>query len=242
MIATASDPALGGRRQRGTWLAAGAALALLALACLAAGGAALVAHATKRDRHGFYTSGAGTLATPTRALVSDRLDVDAAPAWLFRRGRLATLRLTAAGAGKPVFLGIGPAAKVDAYLRGVAHDAVRDVELDPLRVTSTPRSGTAVPPAPATQTFWVASASGAGSRSLTWQVRSGAFAVVVMNADGSAGVRTTASVGARVPVVLFAGLVLTAAGVLLAAGAAVAFIRRRPGRSPRGGPSHARRR
>lgn len=235
MTATVHHPAVGGRRRRPAVLGA-ATLALLALACLVAGGGALVAHATKRDGRGFYASGAGTLATPTRALVSDRLDADAdaGPAWLFRSGRLATLRLTATAAGKPVFLGVGPTADVRAYLRGVAHDAVSDVEVDPLRVTSTPRPGTGVPAAPAAQTFWAASASGAGERTLTWNVRSGAWTVVVMNADGSAGVRTVASVGARVPAVLWAGVVLIGAGVALAAAAASVLVagRRRPARQP----------
>ena len=77
---------------------AGAVVAVLALAVLAAGAALVGVHATQRDDDGYYASGHNRLATPTRALVSEKLDVGTdAPDWLFDDGRLGTLRVTASG-------------------------------------------------------------------------------------------------------------------------------------------------
>ncbi len=50
---------------------------------------------------------------------------------------------------------------------------------------------------PAEQTFWVASATGAGEQTLEWEPEDGSWNVVVMNADGSRGVAADLSIGAE---------------------------------------------
>jgi hypothetical protein len=65
---------------------------------------------------GYYASGQNHLSTPTRALVSDGLDLDSgdAPGWILEAGRLGTLRVTASGTNaEPVFVGIAPTSKVN---------------------------------------------------------------------------------------------------------------------------------
>jgi hypothetical protein len=76
-------------------------------------------------------------------------------------------------------------------------------------------------PVPAAQPFWVATASGPGTQALHWSKERGAWSAVVMNADGSPGVEVGADVGLRFGFLLPIGLALLAAGLLLAAGAAV---------------------
>jgi hypothetical protein len=73
--------------------------------------------------------------------------------------------------------------------------------------------------------------SGTGPQQLTWTPADGDWTVVVMNADGSAGVSVEASIGATVPAlrglawgVLIAGVFLTVVGLLVVALA----VRRRP--------------
>jgi len=198
---------------------------LLALALLAGGGALVWGHSTQRDAHGYYATGFKPLATPTYALVSDGLDVGTdGPDWLFRRGRLGTVRVTAdGGASHPVFVGVGRQADVDSYLRDVEQDAVTDLEVDPFSVTYSRRPGTATPAAPTTQTFWAAKASGSGRQTVTWPVQKGAWAVVVMNADAARGVEADVSVGAKVPFILWLGFGLVGAGALVAVGSGVAI-------------------
>jgi hypothetical protein len=199
----------------------GAVAALLAVLALVGGGALVAVNQTQRDGDGFYASDAKTLTTPTNALVSDNLDFGTdTPDWLFRKGGLGTIRVTATGtAGKPIFVGVARESQVDAYLRGVAHDEITDFEFRPFSVTSARRPGTATPAAPTTESFWAATASGTGRQTATWTVREGSWGVVVMNADGTPGVETDVSVGAKAGFLLWLGIGLLTAGVILGIGA-----------------------
>ena len=47
--------------------------------------------------------------------------------------------------------------------------------------------------------IWVASEQGSGKQTLNWEIEDGDYSVVVMNADGSAGVDADISTGANVP-------------------------------------------
>ena len=213
-----------GHRRTGL-IVVGALTGLLALALLAGGGALVWAHGTQRDSEGFYATGSKALATPTYALVSEGFDIGTdGPDWLFRGGRLGTVRVTATGTtDHPVFVGIGPKSQVSSYLASVAHDAVTDFELDPFSVTYARRPGNAIPAAPAGQPLWAADASGSGRQTVTWPVKKGDWAVVVMNADAAHGVRADISVGAKVPFLLWLGIGLLGAGVVVGSGAAAAI-------------------
>ena len=73
------------------------------------------------------------------------------------------------------------------------------------------------PTAPIDTDIWVASAHGSGAQTLEWDLQSGQWSVVVMNADGSAGVSVDASAGARASWVLPVGIGLLAGGLLVVA-------------------------
>ena len=219
-----------------TSVIAGAVLVAMSVAVLVAGAFVVGVHATQRDGDGYYASGHHRLTTTTRALFTDGLDVDTedAPGWMVHDGRLGTLRVTASGtAAKPVFVGVARTSRVDEYLRGVDRDEVTDFELDPFSVTKTRHAGTAAPARPASQHFWSQSASGRGEQKVEWPVQKGDWSVVVMNADGSPGVATDVSVGAKLGLILWVGLGLVAFGALLLAAGVVAIVtgRRRPSRA-----------
>lgn len=239
MIAPASTPRIFRSTGQIVLLIAGSLVGLLALVLLAGGGVLIWAHETKQDATGYYATGAKGLATPTYALVSDGLDVGAGgPDWLFRRGRLGTIRVSAKGtSGHPIFVGIGRTARVQSYLHSVAHDEVTDFEVDPFSVTYSRRAGDAAPVAPSGRGFWAVKVSGTGPQTLAWRVQKGSWAVVVMNADAAKGVAADVSVGARVPVLFWLAIGLLAAGCLLGAGAGAALFagsRRNAQTLPRG--------
>ena len=60
---------------------------------------------------------------------------------------------------------------------------IRQGKLRALAVTGDARA-----PSPGTQDFWVASSTGSGPRTLEWDPTDGSWTVVVMNADGRAGI------------------------------------------------------
>ena len=213
----------------------GSLLALIGLAIAAAGGAVLFANATMRDSEGFFTTRTEMYATATRALRSEDLSIVGGTSVDIADGDFATIRLRATPAGaRPLFVGIARAADADAYLRGVAHDDVVNIDFDPFKVDARLHAGSQTPAAPASQPFWVAQAAGSGTQTLRWNVRSGCWSVVVMNADGTPGVRFDANVGARVTHLGWIGLGILAGGLLILGGAIAMLVF--GARRPRGTP------
>ena len=180
-------------------LVLGTLSALLGLGLLAAAGAAGFANYLQRD-NGYFTTPSERYATNSYALTSPRLDImadegvpDTAPV-----GVVGSVMLGgSAAAGKEIFIGIGPRNDVTAYLSAVSHSEITDVRFNPFRVDYRDVAGTQVPAAPADQGFWAASASGPGEQQLEWDLRSGSWAVVIMNADGTAPVVVDMKAGAR---------------------------------------------
>jgi hypothetical protein len=126
------------------------------------------------------------------------------------------LRITATptGAGHLLFLGIGPASAVDRYLNGVSHDVATDVSVTPFHLTLARQGGTATPPPPGSQSFWVAKASG-NHPTLTWTVTSGSYRVVVMNTDAAAPVAFAGGLDLTIPHSFAIGIGLLIGGIVL---------------------------
>ena len=177
----------------------GALLLVPALALGIAGSVLVWAHATQRDADGFFTSDGGRLETVASAITSEQIDLGVQPGGRERRfdlGDLATVRLTVDPQSEtPVFVGIGPEDDVDRYLDGVAHAKIDDIDTDPFRVTYDFVEGGEPAGPPGDEDFWAATAEGSGRQTLEWELESGQWTVVAMNADGSAGVSLDASVG-----------------------------------------------
>ena len=114
----------------------------------------------------------------------------------------------------PVFVGIGPARAVDAYLAGVRREVASRPDAGPSDFSL--NAGGPPPAAPVAQRFWVAKAIGSGQQVLSWRPESGNWKVVLMNPFGKAGVSAELSVGARLPHLLAIGTSVLAAGTILA--------------------------
>jgi hypothetical protein len=151
----------------------------------------------------------------------------------------------APGSGE-LFLGIAPAGAVAAYLDGVAHDTITEWDCDVddiVDVEYTTLAGTAAPTAPAAEPMWVTAASGTEQPTLDWTIESGAWTVVVMNADASAGVAADLRFGAQAPSGYVAISWISFAGGLVAligGGLLLYFGLRRKGRDLPPPPQEAR--
>jgi hypothetical protein len=203
-------------------------LVLVALVVGAIGAVLVWAHTTQRDSDGFYTSDDERLETVSYAITSEDIDLGVGPGGRDRRfdlGDLATIRLRVDPQGEaPVFIGIGPEDAVDRYLDGVAHARIDDIDQDPFRVTYRFEEGDAPDAPPGDQDFWAASVEGSGQQSLEWELESGNWAIVAMNADGSAGVAVDTSVGVKADWVAPVGIGMLIGAVLLATLGAVLLV------------------
>jgi hypothetical protein len=219
MSTTVSSPPLSGGRL--AVVIAGALTGLLATLLLMAGGAVHWADG-KKDDDGYFSTRSERFVTTTNAIVSDDLDVDGVPLNSDRYGKV-RLKVSDRG-GKPVFAGIARSRDVDAYLAGSPHTTLTDLDFSPFEPEYRTSGGDRVPGAPAAQHIWAASAQGPGTQALEWTVEDGSWSVVVMNADGSAGVDTRVSAGVSLPFLNDLGLWLwiAAAALLALAGALIA--------------------
>jgi hypothetical protein len=190
---TPSAPVRRSRAGRTAAIVAGSLAGLLALVVFAVGGTLLYGESQK-DGDGYLSTGTDRFHTKTYAIVTAH-----------------------SRDGKPVFVGIARTGDVDRYLGSSAHAVLTDVDYDPFRPTYRAAGGERRPLAPAAQGFWAAKAAGDGTRTLSWDVEDGDWSVVVMNADGSAGVDAAVSAGAEMPWLDEAGWASIGAGLLLVA-------------------------
>jgi hypothetical protein len=188
------------------------AVLLVIGAAAAIGGGALMALFGSSDT---LSSGVEQVSTLTRALVSPADSIQGASGAQTVVGNV-RLRITATptGAGHQLFLGIGPASAVDRYLSGVSHAVATDVSVTPFHLTLERHGGTATPPPPGSQSFWVAKASG-NHPTLTWTVTSGSYRVVVMNTDAAAPVAFAGRLDLTIPHSFAIGLGLLIGGIVL---------------------------
>ena len=205
-------------------VAIGSLLVLIALTLLGAGGTALWADRTQRDA-GYATTDVHEFSTEGSALATKPTDLGSSGVgWLYAPGVLGKVRIrvTPTSSSPMLFVGIGRSSDVDRYLSGVPHTVISDFRTEKMETIE----GRASASAPGRESFWVASDSGAGARTLTWDPKDGSWTVVVMNADARPGIAVSADLGAKVPALpwiglgfLVAGAIFLAGGVLLVVGA-----------------------
>jgi len=189
----------------------GSVLAAIGVLAAIAGGALMALFGSNNT----LSSGVQHVSTPTRALVSQAGSIQGASGAQTVLGSV-RLRITATptGSGHQLFLGIGPASAVDRYLRGASYDVATDVSVAPFRLTLARHRGTVMPAPPASQSFWVAKASGSHP-TLTWTVTSGSYRVVVMNANAAAPVAFAGGLNLTIPHSFAIGIGLLIGGVVL---------------------------
>ena len=212
---------------RVTLLVLGAIAGLIGMALVAAGLALLVFDAAGQDADGYFTSPSYALATDGYAITSEDIDlrVEAEPAgWAPDFGDVsARVTVTPDDPTSEVFVGIAPKDEVDRYLGGVNHAVISRLGDQPEDVSYGQIAGERTPQPPDPQTFWDESSVGAGEQTITWDVRSGQWAVVIMAADASTGVAVDATAGVASSLLVPIGVGLLVFG-LLALGGAVTLV------------------
>ena len=191
-------------------LLAGAVLALVSLGLL--GGGATAMWADQAQRHdGYLTTGTATYSTGGYALASERMGLGGG--WLLT-GLIGEVRIrvTAADPARPVFVAIGPADRVSAYLAGAAYTTVTSTSGGLVS-----HQGTVVPAQPRTAGIWTSQVSGTGTQTLRWQAETGDWMVVAMNADGSPGLTARADAGVMASWLFQLAVELIVGGIVLGA-------------------------
>ena len=207
-------------------LASVAAVGALGLGALALWGE------SEKDERGYLSTNSQSFAAGTHAIATESLDMDLDGAEeLVDSTSLGDVRLDVESqSGKPLFVGIARTDQVSSYLSDVSHTILTDVDFDPFEPFYSRQAGERSPAAPAGERIWAASAQGAGSQTLTWEVEDGDWSIVVMNADGSPGVQADISAGAKLPYLTEIGWSALGGGaiLLLTAATLVVFAVRPP--------------
>jgi len=189
---------------------------MIGLLILLGGLALIAAHAFARDDDGYYTTDTEPLRTPSYAIVTGDIDLGTDPADWVPEELLAEVRIRARSEGTgPIFLGIGREDEVDRYLAGVRHAELTEFDGGEPQYDHHP--GRAPRRPPRAEDFWVAESEGSGEQVVDWDAESGVWSVLVMNADGAAGVAVEADAGAKIDWLIWVGVGLTVIGVLLTA-------------------------
>jgi Domain of unknown function (DUF4389) len=188
-------------------------LAVLAgFVALAGGGRALVFDQTQRDASGYLMADSTAYSSNTYALVSDSYRTGVAGDVFVARDMLGTVRIRTHST-QALFVGIGPASAVESYLAGVRHAVA--TRFDAAHSDFQLHQGGAPAGAPTTKQFWVAQSVGSGTQTVAWAPENGDWRIVVMNANGAAGIHTDLAIGARFPHLLLIGIGVLGGGALL---------------------------
>jgi hypothetical protein len=200
---------------------------LVGIAAIAAGATGIVFDQTQRNAAGYLMSAGAPYTTATYAFESESYDATGARGFAARE-LLGTIRIRAQSS-RPVFLGVASATAATSYLARVAHAQASNLDAESADFRTQPGGGPST--APGAQHFWVASTTGTGVRTLTWNVRTGSWRVVVMNANGSRDVASELSIGASFPHLMVLAIALLGGGILIVlASGGVMYLVTRPTR------------
>jgi hypothetical protein len=159
------------------------------------------------------TTGYHQLSSPTPALVSPTETISSDTKVPTSGFGATKLTVSARDANQPLFLGVARADDLEAYLDGIAHDEIKDINERPFRVDVQRQDGFPFAEPPEDESFWIASATGTDPK-LEWNVTEGDYRVVMMNADGTPGPSAEARFGVQVEGLRGLGIGIIVAGAL----------------------------
>jgi hypothetical protein len=196
---------------------------ITSIGLLIGGGLLVTLENAFKDQQGFYSTNKVETQTNSAAIITGPADFNIDNVWV-RPRNLATIKIEAVNINpnKAVFVGIARTSAVSSYLDGISYSEVRDFSTRQDSILFRTYSGAVSAPAPTSQSFWVASVSGTGTQTLEWDIDSGRYTVVLMNADGTSPIDADVSVGIKIPGIVNAlGIGLLVAGFVLLLGGGV---------------------
>ncbi|MBA7701660.1 hypothetical protein ES703_110404 [subsurface metagenome] len=199
----------------------GVIVVLISFSLMAGGGALIWADATHVDSEGFIKSDAIHIERDSRAVVTGSIEIDEEALRVLNWMGVITVFEVEGRSNNPskqIFIGVADESDVETYLNNVDYDEITFIDIDWLsfdEVTYTSHLGSSTPIAPTSQTFWAASAHGAGTQTMGWETEVGSHSIVLMNDDGSSGVDLSAIFKAKIPSIFGFGVGLLIGGIVL---------------------------
>jgi hypothetical protein len=203
-------------------LVIGSLLLFLSAGCLIGGGTLLVADGTQRDDAGYLSTPAARVSTTGYAVTTSSFRLEGAGLdWAVDNllGR-ARVEVSPAGGNGALFVGIARTDDAARYLDAVEHARLENLDLrwdggrlDPSTTVEHHGGRPAVPPDQAG--IWQESAGGPGTQALTWRPTAGDWTIVVMRADGGAGVTADVRAAATLPGLTWIAASILGTGVVL---------------------------
>ena len=194
----------------------GAVLGLIGLAVLGAGGTLLALFGTDGQSSipiGRVTSDTGRAVVVTDFQISSSTPIPLDESWF-------DLALQVSGK-QSHFVGVASKAQTLEYLQGVSYNLVTNFDSESGDITSTPIPGDRRPEPATTSTIWTDQQTGQ-QVSVAWPVSDEDTSLVIMNEDGSPGVRATVDVlltiawaGAAAIGLLISGLILIVVAIVI---------------------------
>jgi hypothetical protein len=195
---------------------------IVSLGLFVTGGFALMFDNAFRDYDGYYSTGPISIGVDAAAVTTEPANINI-EGYRGDRALPVTLKIEAESTtDEPIFIGIARTSSVDAYLEDISYAEARGFTGYPDDIYYSLHQGDDSAPAPADQSFWVASASGSAVQTIEWRPSNGNYTMVLMNADGTSPVAADVTLAARIPAVIKAiGIGLLVGGAIFLIGGAI---------------------
>jgi hypothetical protein len=185
-------------------------------------------NSTSKDSQGFFSTWNFKVQEDSRAIVLEPDSIDFDVNW--DMGDIGVIKVIAEtiSPGKELFIGSASQEDVRSYLDGIEYDKITALWIFPLRADYQRFNGGAIPANPVSQEFWIDTSSGKGTQELTWDPEHDSL--IIMNADGSAGLDLNVQADTKVDILSIAGIgnLIVGVFILLLSLMAILYVRRTP--------------
>jgi len=191
------------------------------------------ANSANTNSESYHTTDTIRFEEDSYAITVDRSDIHLTAAWLWNWSNFIDFKVEATSndPSKPVFIGFAQEEDFTAYFNNVAYKDITDFSIRPYNVEVDVITGDSIPvmppgsidDKPPYEEFWEFSASGTGTQVMECELEAEDYVLVLMNADGSAGVDMNITMGAQAPLILGTAVAFLVAGIVTIILAGVMF-------------------